>query len=135
MRALIASRIMPRTTIDLDPSVLAALKRRQRRAGKSLGRPVSELLADRLGRDALPAGEALDKVPALLSRPHVRAPGEQREFWRRYRSVAADAAPTCNLVPDAHLVALMVENEVRTIWSHDRDFRRFKGIEVRDPFA
>ena len=82
----------------------------------------------------LPAGDALDNVEALLSRPHVRAPGEQPEFWRRYRSVAADAAPTGNLVPEAHLVALMVENEVRTIWSHDRDFRRFKGIEVRDPF-
>jgi hypothetical protein len=28
----------------------------------------------------------------------------------------------------------MAENEVRTIWTHDRDFRRFQGIEVRDPF-
>jgi hypothetical protein len=46
---------MPRTTLDLDPSVLAELKRRQRREGKSLGRLVSELLADRLQRDALPA--------------------------------------------------------------------------------
>lgn len=45
---------MPRTTIDLDPSVLAELKRRQRRDGKSLGRLVSELLAERLDRDALP---------------------------------------------------------------------------------
>jgi hypothetical protein len=57
MRLLIASRIMPRTTLDLDPSVLAELKRRQRREGKSLGRLVSELLADRLRRDVLPAPE------------------------------------------------------------------------------
>ena len=64
----------------------------------------------------------------------MRAPGEQPEFWRHYRAVAADALPTGNLVPDAHLVALMKENEVRTIWTHDRDFRRFTGIEVRDPF-
>ena len=82
----------------------------------------------------LPAREAIENVDALLSRPHVRAPGEQPEFWRRYRSVAADAAPTGNLVSDAHVVALMHENEVRTIWTHDRDYRRFKGIEVRDPF-
>jgi toxin-antitoxin system PIN domain toxin len=82
----------------------------------------------------LPAGEAIENVEALLSRPHVRAPGEQAEFWRRYRSVAADASPTGNVVPDAHLAALMLENEVRTIWTHDRDYRRFKGIEVRDPF-
>ncbi len=82
----------------------------------------------------LPAGEAIENVEALLSRPHVRAPGEHAEFWRRYRWVAADASPTGNLVADAHLVALMLDNEVRTIWTHDRDYRRFKGIEVRDPF-
>jgi toxin-antitoxin system PIN domain toxin len=82
----------------------------------------------------LPAREAIENVEALLSRPNVRAPGEQPEFWRRYRSVAADATPTGNLVPDAHIVALMLDNEVRTIWTHDRDYRRFKGIEVRDPF-
>ena len=82
----------------------------------------------------LPASEVIENVEALLSRPHVRAPGEQPEFWRRYRSVAADASPTGNLVSDAHLVALMLDNEVRTILTHDRDYRRFKGIEVRDPF-
>jgi hypothetical protein len=45
MRQRLASRIMARTTIDIEPSVLAELKRRQRREGKSLGRLVSELLA------------------------------------------------------------------------------------------
>jgi hypothetical protein len=54
MRQVIASRIMPRTTLDLDPSVLAELKRRQRREGKSLGRLVSELLSQKLDREALP---------------------------------------------------------------------------------
>lgn len=54
MRAVIASRIMARTTIDIDPTVLAELKRRQRREGKSLGRLVSELLAERLERDEPP---------------------------------------------------------------------------------
>ena len=83
----------------------------------------------------LAAADAIANIEALLNRPHVRAPGEQPEFWPRYRAVADDAAPMGNLVSDAHLVALMLQNEVRTIWTHDRDFRRFKGIEVRDPFA
>ncbi|MFP5345649.1 MAG: antitoxin [Actinomycetes bacterium] len=34
-----------RTTLDLDPVVLAQLKERQRREGKTLGALVSELLA------------------------------------------------------------------------------------------
>jgi toxin-antitoxin system PIN domain toxin len=82
----------------------------------------------------LPASEATANITALLSRPHVRAPGEQPEFWPRYLAVADDAVPTGNLVSDAHLVALMLQNEVRTILTHDRDYRRFKGIEIRDPF-
>jgi len=40
-----------------------------------------------------------------------------------------------NLVSDAHLVALMRENGVDTLWSHDRDFRKFEGIRLRDPYA
>jgi hypothetical protein len=28
----------------------------------------------------------------------------------------------------------MLDNGVRLIWSRDRDFRKFRGIEVRDPF-
>jgi len=40
-----------RTTIDLDPTILRQLKRRQRREGKTLGRLVSELLAEALQDD------------------------------------------------------------------------------------
>lgn len=79
--------------------------------------------------------EAIRNVEQLLDRPHVQVPGEQDGFWDRYREVARDARPSGNLVADAHLVALMVENGVRTIWTHDRDFRRFATIDVHDPFA
>ncbi len=42
---------MPRTTIDIDPSVLRDLKKRQRREGKTLGRLVSELLTAAMNED------------------------------------------------------------------------------------
>lgn len=41
-----------RTTIDLDPTVLRALKQRARREGKSLGRIASEVLGAALEREA-----------------------------------------------------------------------------------
>jgi hypothetical protein len=41
---------MPRTTIDIDAPILRDLKRRQKREGKSLGRLVSDLLAEALHR-------------------------------------------------------------------------------------
>jgi len=82
----------------------------------------------------LSASEALGNIDQLLARLYVQSPGEGDRFWSRLREVAQDAAPTGNLVADAHIVALMLENDVRTIWTHDRDFRRFSRIEVRDPF-
>ncbi len=78
---------------------------------------------------------AAANIESLLRLPHVQTPGEQDRFWEAYRGVAEDADARGNLVSDAHLVALMVQNGVGTIWTHDRDYRRFSGIEARDPFA
>lgn len=41
---------MPRTTVDIDGPVLEDLKRIQARDGKSLGRTVSDLLAEAISR-------------------------------------------------------------------------------------
>lgn len=48
MRAAVASRIMARTTLDLDPTILRELKERAEREGKPMGRLASELLAPAL---------------------------------------------------------------------------------------
>jgi hypothetical protein len=44
----LSSRIMPRTTIDIDASILDELKRVQRKEGGSLGTVVSSLVAEAL---------------------------------------------------------------------------------------
>jgi len=79
--------------------------------------------------------DARANLQALLDLPHVHAVGEDDSFWSRFTEIADDVAPTGNLVPDAHVAALMLANGVRTIWTRDRDFRTFAGIRVRDPFA
>ena len=83
----------------------------------------------------LSQADAVANIQGLLDLPNVQTSGEGEAFWHRYLDVASDVAPTGNLVPDAHLVALMLENGVRTIWTRDRDFRKFRGITVRDPFS
>ncbi len=55
-------------------------------------------------------------------------------FWPIFRSMAG-ARPRGNDVPDVHLAALMRQHGVRLIYTRDRDFRRFDGIDARDPFA
>jgi uncharacterized protein len=80
-------------------------------------------------------GDAIAAVDRLIARPHVRVGGELDDFWASYRRVTDEVTSRGNLVPDAHLVALMHEHGVTTIWSNDRDFRKFGGITVKDPFA
>lgn len=45
---------MPRTTLDLDASVLRELKQRRRRSGRSIGQIASELLAGAMHADEMP---------------------------------------------------------------------------------
>jgi uncharacterized protein len=78
---------------------------------------------------------ATDNIEQLVSMPHVRQVGEIDGFWAFYRRVAETVKPKGNLVPAAHLVALMQQHGISTIWTHDRDFRKFEGITVRDPCA
>ena len=78
--------------------------------------------------------EATRNVAQLLGWPHVRAPGERAGFWDLYRATAGDHARG-NEVPDAHLAALMRQYGVSAIYTRDRSFRRFDGVEVRDPFS
>lgn len=77
----------------------------------------------------------MSNIEALIAPSHVRVAGEGDDFWASLRTVAADVKPRGNLVPAAHLVGLMREHGVSTIWSHDRDFRKFRGITVKDPFS
>jgi hypothetical protein len=80
MRAMLASRIMTRTTIDIDAAVLRELKRRQRREDKTLGRLVSELLAGALRDGPEPAPPPF----AWTSRPmSARVDLEDKEAVRR----------------------------------------------------
>ena len=79
--------------------------------------------------------EAGANVEALLRRPHVRSVGEIDGFWEIYRRTTGGMVVRGNLVPDAHLVSLLLQNGVTTLWTHDRGFHRFEGIRIRDPFG
>ncbi len=83
----------------------------------------------------LPSAEAQSGIDALLALPHVRVLSEQEGFFEIYKGVCAGAGVRGNLVPDAHVAAILLQNGVRVIYSSDRDFRRFEQLEVRDPFA
>lgn len=60
MRTCYASRIMPRTTLDIDAPILEELKKLQKVEGKTLGRLVSDLVAASLPRRTRPEPRPFD---------------------------------------------------------------------------
>jgi hypothetical protein len=89
----------------------------------------------RVYRNPLSPTAAENAITALLSLPNVRTGMESADFWQTYRDVTSETVVRGKLVPDAHIVALMRQHGVSTIYTHDRDFRKFDGIRVVDPFA
>jgi toxin-antitoxin system PIN domain toxin len=79
--------------------------------------------------------EALTNVNALLALPQTRVLSERDGFMDAYLHVTASTIVRGNLVPDAHVAAILFQNGVRTLYSNDRDFRKLESLEVRDPFA
>jgi predicted nucleic acid-binding protein len=77
-----------------------------------------------------PVLEGLDAIESLLASPSVRllAPGPAYlELLREMLSCGA----TGNLVFDAQIAALCLENGARVLLTEDRDFARFSGLEIR----
>jgi len=81
----------------------------------------------------LSQAEAQANVDALLVLPHCRVISEEEGFWEAYRSVTRDVPTKGNLVPDAHLATILSQHGVVTLFTHDRDFRKFTFLDVKDP--
>lgn len=56
-------------------------------------------------------------------------------FLKAYRRIAGDIPLCGNLVPDAHVATILFQHGVRTLYTNDRDFRKFESLDVRDPFS
>lgn len=81
----------------------------------------------------LTPAEAMANVSALISLPQVRTIGEQEGFWNCYQDITRGLVVRGNLVPDAHFAALLFQNGITTLYTHDADFRRFEFLSVRNP--
>ena len=82
----------------------------------------------------LTSAEAMKNVETLLALPQVRVFAEEEGFWEIYQDVLRNWPARGNQVPDAHLAALLRQHGVGTLYTKDRDFRRFDFLRVIDPF-
>ncbi len=52
-----------------------------------------------------------------------------------YRALTEGMSTRDNLVPDAHLAAILLEHGVSKLFTRDRDFLKLRGLKVEDPFV
>ncbi len=89
----------------------------------------------RIFAQPLSPAKALNNVDALLSLPRVRVLTEADGFLQVYREVTEAFPVRGNLVPDAHLAALLRQHGVTRLYTADADYKKFAFLEVRDPFT
>lgn len=85
-------------------------------------------------QNPLSPSAAWRNIRQLLGCPRVRVIGEQSGFAEEYETIAGAFPVRGNLVPDAHLAAILRQNGVKRIYSADADFRKFPFLEVVNPF-
>jgi len=78
---------------------------------------------------------ALDDLDSVLDSPSLTMLGEGPTHRGHLERVARTGRAVGNLVHDAHIAALVIEHGIREFWTADRDFARFPGVRVRNPFT
>ncbi len=73
---------------------------------------------------------ALENIAALLKLSHIRTLTEVEGFFEIYSSVTGKFPVRGNLVPDAHLAAILKQHDVRTLFTNDTDFKKFIVIDL-----
>ncbi len=77
--------------------------------------------------------EALDQVEAWFECPWLYVISEITGYWDVLGSHLRSGRITGSMVHDAKVVAICQQHGVEKLWSADRDFSRFKRIEVTNP--
>ena len=82
-----------------------------------------------------PLDDAVEDLMGLFESPSLSLLGQGPSHAGLMQHVALVGKATGNLAHDAHIAALVLEHGARELLTTDRDFARFPGIRVRDPFG
>jgi len=83
----------------------------------------------------VPMNVALEDLMRLLASPSLVLLAETDQHFRVLEAVVRQSGATGNLVHDAHIVAVCLEHGVSELLTGDRDFSRFTGLRIVNPFA
>ncbi|MBI4482682.1 MAG: PIN domain-containing protein [Acidobacteria bacterium] len=81
-----------------------------------------------------PLPVVLTDLKAILESPSVVLLSETPRHFEVMDGVIRESGVTGNLIHDAHIAALCLEHGVAELLTGDRDFGRFPGLRIADPF-
>ena len=79
-----------------------------------------------------PLAEALDQVKAWMESPSLLLLSESENYWSELRNTLDAGRIAGPQVHDARIAALCKLHGIRELWSADRDFGRFTGLNFRN---
>lgn len=83
----------------------------------------------------MPSDLALRDLRQILASPSLLLLSETPRHVEVMDALIRDSGATGNLIHDAHIAALCLEHGVSELVTGDRDFSRFSGLQVVNPFA
>jgi toxin-antitoxin system PIN domain toxin len=89
----------------------------------------------RIYHPPMPITTAIEDLRQILASPSLVILAQTNRHPEVLESVVPGSGVTGNLIHDAHIAALCIEHGVNEILTGDRDFSRFPGLRVIDPFA
>lgn len=82
-----------------------------------------------------PLAKAIDQIEAWLESPSLVLLSESEDYWLELRTILQTGRVSGPQVHDARVAALCQQHGVTQLWSADRDFGRFPGLNVRNPLV
>ena len=82
-----------------------------------------------------PLEDAIEDIESLFQSPSLVLLGEGPAHSSHLNRTARAGRASGNLIHDAYIAALAIEHGVSEFWTIDRDFTRFPGLRIRNPFV
>jgi uncharacterized protein len=82
-----------------------------------------------------PLANALDQVDAWIESPTLVVLAESPDYWLLLRETLLSGRVSGPQVHDGRIATICRQHGVSELWSADRDFGRFSGVNVRNPLV
>ena len=80
-----------------------------------------------------PLAAAVGQVAAWMESPSLILISETEDYWVQLRKIIETGRISGGQIHDARIAALCSLHGVRELWTADRDFTRFRSLNVRNP--